>query len=230
MCPAHGDESVEPQDDPVLRDLGRAYAHAVLVGDEIAAEVAVREAVAGNFSVAEIDDEIIAPALWLVGRLWARGEISVADEHFATEISLRVMVLLRELRRTVTARHRSRVLLAAPQGEHHVVALQMVDAVLREAGYPVLMLGADLPPRELARACERHTPDVVGLTVTMAASAARVSDALEAVRRTRPHTGWVLGGRGVPRAFGRSPGVEVCARVADAVEAVDALVKRAGVN
>ena len=64
--------------------LGRAYADALLAGDEAGAEIAVREAMDSGLGTAEIDDEIIAPALWLVGEMWQRGEISVADEHVAS--------------------------------------------------------------------------------------------------------------------------------------------------
>ena len=53
----------------------------------------------GAWAWPAIDDEIIAPALWLVGDLWERGDISIADEHLATEISLRVLALAREARR-----------------------------------------------------------------------------------------------------------------------------------
>jgi methanogenic corrinoid protein MtbC1 len=84
----------------LLAELGRAYAKALLAGDEVGAELAVRDAIDARLSTAQIDDEIIAPALWLVGRLWARGEISVADEHLATAISLRVLALQRATRAT----------------------------------------------------------------------------------------------------------------------------------
>src|SRR5215213_3692588 len=87
-----------------IRLLGRAYAEAVLAGDEVAAEVTIRDAIDSRLSSAEIDEHIIAPALWYVGELWERGEISVADEHLATKVSLRVLVLEREARRVVRAR------------------------------------------------------------------------------------------------------------------------------
>ena len=90
----------ESDAEQLLADLGRACAMALLAGDEIGAELAVRDAIDARLTTAQIDDEIIAPALWLVGRLWARGEISVADEHLATEISLRVLALQREAVRT----------------------------------------------------------------------------------------------------------------------------------
>ena len=102
--------------DAKVRELGRAYASALLSGDEVAAEIAIREALEAKLSTADIDDEIIAPALWLVGELWERGEISVADEHLATEISVRVLALQREAQRVARARGGHGVILAAPAG------------------------------------------------------------------------------------------------------------------
>src|SRR4051812_15621672 len=40
---------------------GRAYAAALLTADEVAAELAIRDAVAAKLTTAEIDEEIIAP-------------------------------------------------------------------------------------------------------------------------------------------------------------------------
>jgi len=40
----------------------------------------------------------------------------------------------------------------------------------------------------------------------------------------------VLGGSGVSRRLRPQPGIEICRRVSDVVEAVDAMVKRADVN
>jgi len=62
-----------------VTELGRAYAQALLSADEAAAEIVIREAMDVGLDTASIDDEIIAPALWRIGELWERGEISVAD-------------------------------------------------------------------------------------------------------------------------------------------------------
>jgi MerR family transcriptional regulator, light-induced transcriptional regulator len=130
-----------PQRDSLARALRRAYTRALLAGDEVAAEEAVRDAMAAGFSEAEVDDEVITPAMWLVGERWEAGEISVADEHLATEITLRVLALQREARRTAERRLERLVLLSAPEGEEHVVALRMVASLLAEAGYDTRMLG-----------------------------------------------------------------------------------------
>jgi methanogenic corrinoid protein MtbC1 len=210
--------------------IGRAYAAALLAGDEIAAELAIRDAIESKLGTAEIDDEVIAPALWLVGDLWERGEISVADEHIATEISIRVLALQREARRVARARRDRRVMLAAPAGELHVVALRMIGDLLREAGYQVVMLGADVPARALAAAASRHQPDVICLSSTMPGGGDQVLISIHEVQRQRHGAGFVIGGRGLTSRVRSRPGIDVCRRVSEAVEAVDAMVKRADRN
>ena len=214
----------------LLADLGRAYARALLAGDEVGAELAVRDAIDARLSTAQIDDEIIAPAMWLIGRLWARGDISVADEHLATEISLRVLALQREVTRTARGRAGRKALLAAPAGELHTVALQMIANLLRDAGYTVLMLGPDVPAGALAEAAGRHEPSVICLTATMPDASDRVMLAIREVERGWRGAGYVLGGRGLSVRLRPQPGIHVCRRVSEVVDAADAIVKRADLN
>src|SRR5215213_8499625 len=136
--------------------LAREFTKALLSGDELAADLVIRRAIEAELSQTEISEELIAPALWLIGDLWQRGEITVADEHLASEITLRVLALQQEARRVHDQRKGYRVLLATPSGEHHVVALRMVAGLLLNAGYDTLMLGPDVPAESLAAAARRH--------------------------------------------------------------------------
>ena len=213
-----------------VAELGRAYADALLAADEAAAEIAIRDAMDAGLHTAQIDDEIIAPALWLVGDLWTRGEISVADEHIATEISIRVLALQREAQRVAQTRGEYRVLLAAPAGELHVVALRMVDNLLRNAGYNVAMLGSDVPIEALATLVNRSPPHVVCLTSTMPDAAGAVLATIGALQRRWPDLGFVIGGTGLASRGHSRPGLDVCRRVSDAVEAVDAMIRGGGRN
>jgi methanogenic corrinoid protein MtbC1 len=213
-----------------IAELAGAYAAALLSADEIAAEIAIREAMDTGLTTAEIDEELIAPALWLVGKLWERGKISVAEEHLATEISLRVLALQREAQRVAESRGSHRVLLAAPSGELHVVALRMVANLLRGGGYDVLMLGADVPAPALGSAARHHEAEVICLSSTMPGQADRVLTAVDEVRREWPSAGFVIGGQALSLESEARAQVRVCARVSEVVEAVDAMVKRAGMN
>ena len=217
-------------DDSPVTKIGRAYAEALLSGDEVAAEVAIREARESGLSTAEIDEQIIAPAMWLIGELWQRRDISVADEHIATEISMRVLALQREVQRLARSRPERLVMLAAPSGEHHVVALRMAGNLMREAGYDVLMLGADVPGAALAVAARRHRPDVLCLSSTMPGGSDQLLVAIHGVQQVAPATAFIVGGRGVTSRVLEGQGLAVCERVSDAVDAADALVKRADLN
>jgi methanogenic corrinoid protein MtbC1 len=214
----------------LLAELGREYVRTLLAGDEVGAELVVRDAIDARLSTSQIDDEIIAPALWLIGRLWARGEISVADEHLATEISLRVLALQREFARTVRDRSGRGAMLAAPAGEHHTVALQMIANLLRDAGFTVLMLGPDVPLDAIAEAARRHEPEVVCLTATMPDASDRVTLAIREIERGYRGAGYIVGGRGLSTRLRPRPGIQVCRRVSEVVEAADAVVKRAELN
>jgi MerR family transcriptional regulator, light-induced transcriptional regulator len=222
-------DSRESQEAKISAAAG-AYAAALIAGDEVAAEIAIREAMDAHLSSEVIDDEIIAPALWLVGELWERGEITVADEHIATEISIRVLALQREVQRVAQARGGHRVMLAAPAGELHVVALRMVATLLREAGYGVVMLGADVPADALGAAARRLEPDVICLSSTMPEGADELFGAIAAVQQKWPSARFIVGGRGLTPRIQSQSILSVCARVSEVVEAVDAMVKRAGLN
>ena len=122
------------------------------------------------------------------------------------------------------------MLLAAPTAELHIVALRMTGDLLRDAGYDVVMLGADVPPSALASSATRHRPDVICMSSTMPGGGDQLLVAMHEVQRTWPGAGFVLGGRSLTSRLRSVPGVEICERVTDAVEAVDALVKRAASN
>jgi len=229
VVPDHHDETRDRELE-LVAELQRTYADAILAGDPRAAEAVIREAIDAGLDEATIDDRVIAPALVLVGDLWGDGRISIADEHLATSISLRVMALQREAFRVARERASQRVLLAGAQGEHHVVGLEMAGSVILHAGYDVRFLGADLPVAEIGGAVDRHRPAVVGFTTATILSAVHLQPAFDAVRRVDPDVGIVVGGRGVDAGLAPLPDVAVCRHVSDAVHHVDALIKRAGRN
>lgn len=210
--------------------LAAAYREAVLAGDAGEAERVIREAIDAGLSEAVIGGDVIAPAMREVGARWETGELSVADEHLATRVSTRVVALQREHFRMVRRRGAQRVMLLAPEGEHHILGLEMVESVLGHAGYDVRMLGADLPLDALEAALDRHEPAVVGLTVATAEAVLAIRAAVDLIRDVRPTCGVIVGGRACGDLVAIRPGVATCAHVADALEAVDALVQHAELN
>ncbi len=207
-----------------------AFTYALVTGDEIAADILIREAMDAGLTTAEIDDRLIAPAMWRVGELWEQGELSVAEEHIATEIATRVVALQREARRVATSRRGRRVLLATLAGERHVVALHMVSNLLHDAGYDIVMVGPDVPADALGASVRLHKADVVCMSSTMPGHSDRMLAAIDAIRAQWPSAAFVIGGSGLTSEAESRPDVRHCRGVSDAVDTVDAMVKRAGRN
>ena len=148
-------------------ELSERYLQALREGKPSVALAVADEALETGAEIAAIHSHMIDPAMKTIGELWERNAISVADEHLATEISQRVAARVFWRALNGRPRRRERVLMAAVQGEEHVLGLRLAADVLDSAGFDVLYLGANLPVRALLQACRTHRPAVIGLTVSM---------------------------------------------------------------
>lgn len=102
---------------------------------------------------------VFLPFLRHVGDCWARAEIGVGQEHFATAI------LRRRLNRIAADWDRDGTrlaLLACPAGEQHDLGLLCFGLSLRHYHrWRISYLGADTPPRDLLDAALALRPDAV---------------------------------------------------------------------
>ena len=194
------------------------------------AERVIGDAIDGHLPEDLIRDRVIAASMHRIGKLWAEGEISPAHEHLATQITYRILALVREAFRVAQSRTKARVMLAAVEGEQHVLGLQMAADLLDEAGYDVLMLGADVPTEALAGVLADHRPKLVGLSATMAENAARLPEAVRAVADADSEVGVIVGGSGVPEGAAEAHWITFTNTVAGVVETADALVRRPSLN
>ncbi|MEA2171111.1 MAG: MerR family transcriptional regulator, light-induced transcriptional regulator [Solirubrobacteraceae bacterium] len=181
----------------------RRYADALAVGDAVAADRVVDAALAAAIEPVAIQSLVMAPAMVKIGELLTARRISVDDEQRATSMCERALIRLFDVMIAGSAGvgSRERVLLAAVEGQRHVLGLRMVADVLEAAGYDVVNLGEDVPADELRDIVARDRPAVVGLAVGTAANVRFLADAVWAVHSVAPDTRIMLGGRGVPAAF-----------------------------
>jgi DNA-binding transcriptional MerR regulator len=102
--------------------------------------------------------EVVLPALREIGDRWARAEVTVAQEHFATEV---ITSRLRGLCREWDHGLGPRAILACPSGERHDIGLLCCGLALHRRGWRVTYLGADTPIDALATVVEAIDPSVV---------------------------------------------------------------------
>lgn len=118
--------------------------------------------------------EAVGEALVDLGERWARGQLSVAREHLASERLTRALVLIGGT--LPLASSAPTALLATAEGDDHTLGLSLVELCLREAGWRSQWMGRFVEVDELLRRLETAPVDLVALS---ASSASQDADRLE---------------------------------------------------
>ena len=138
-------------------------------------------------------DEIFSPCMSIVGDLWHQGQLSIAQEHLATEV---IGNATRDLLRLVQPDYSAKqILLACIQDEFHILPLYGSALHFVQWGYRVVLLGVNTPHEALAQSVKRLKPDLVGLSVTQPPSK-KGADLIKKYAKSCHGIPWLVGGRG----------------------------------
>jgi methanogenic corrinoid protein MtbC1 len=171
-----------------------AYLAALLEPDPARARTVVRDAVREGLPIDAAYAEVLGPAMIEVGRRWEAGEIGVAHEHLAAEVTGALVSELGERLRGERATGRLAVVSCSPN-EHHCLGGQMLGGMLEAAGWEVLYLGASLPVEDLIGLAEDEAADVIALSTTMRENLPHVQETIEAVQRLEEPPLVLVGGQ-----------------------------------
>ena len=108
--------------------------------------------------MAKVASGIVLPVLGRIGEAWQRGDVSVAQEHFATAL-LRGRML--GVGRNWGTGSGPRAILACPPTELHDLGLIAFGLLLRERGSRITFLGGDTPIETIGDAAAELSPATV---------------------------------------------------------------------
>ncbi len=153
---------------------------------------AMRDAHAA-YGLHQLCTDIIVPCLQRIGEDWYEGRIGITTEHFAsTYIRGRLLSLLQSLPNRRDSAH---ILVGCGPNETHEIGSLIVALFLREKGYRVEYLGADLPIEDLVDYAGSERPDAVILSATMPANGVLLVGVQEKLNRLRKKVRLGFGGR-----------------------------------
>jgi MerR family transcriptional regulator, light-induced transcriptional regulator len=136
------------------------------------------DAMVGSHSLDVVLRDGVIPVLREIGERWARARVSVAQEHFASEL---IGGWLRGLGRGWDAGLGPRAVLACPGGERHDLGLLCCAVALGRRGWRVTYLGADTPVHALGETVERLRPGLVVLSTVRPEPIVAIADDLAAI-------------------------------------------------
>jgi DNA-binding transcriptional MerR regulator len=170
-----------------LRD---QWLSACLAFNEASGEQVLNQAYA-QYSVEVVTAEVIQRALYEVGEMWARGEVSVQQEHFLSALTRRRLDGL--IAAAPPATYAGQIVLACAEGEPHSLPMLYLNLLLRRRGRKVIFLGEDVPTAQIETTAQSVNAAMVVLSAERLVSAARLRD--EAVLLTKKHIPVAYGGR-----------------------------------
>jgi len=122
------------------------------------------EEVISKFDLETLIEKIITPTLISVGKAWVRGEIMISTEHFATAF---VLSRLNNLYISLPIVNKGpKILIGGAPGEEHEMGALMMAVLLRNRGYRVEFLGANLHLDDLVDYSQQEKPIMVVLTAS----------------------------------------------------------------
>ena len=106
-----------------------------------------------------------------VGRLFNNNELIVAEVLQSAEAMKAAVAHLEQFMEKAETATRGRIVLATVKGDVHDIGKNLVEIILANNGYRVINLGIKVPPEELIRAYQEHSPDAIGLSGLLVKSA-----------------------------------------------------------
>lgn len=139
-------------------------------------------------------EHVVAPLALKVGELWRGGELTAADEHFASA-AIRGF-LIRNSKPYALDGGTPTIVIGTPAGQLHELGAVIIAAAANDMGWRVTYLGSSLPAMEIAGAAIRNQACVVALSIVFPGDDPNLPRDLENLRKLLPaEVKLLLGGR-----------------------------------
>ncbi len=172
----------------VLEEIKTDWVNACMSFNEAMAENILAQAFA-RYPLEAVCLEVLRQGLSDIGSMWYAGEATVQQEHFASALAIRRLNSM--LAAAPMPSRRTKILTACPPGEDHIFPLLMITLFLRQRGYDVVYLGANVPLDKFDLAINTTNPDLVISTAQQLHTAGNLFKVAEYVQQA-----------GVPLAYG----------------------------
>jgi DNA-binding transcriptional MerR regulator/methylmalonyl-CoA mutase cobalamin-binding subunit len=171
-----------------IADLREAWLAACMAFDESKAERILTYALA-LFPADAVCLEILAKGLAETGEGWYRGEVTVQQEHFTSELSMRRVETL--VAATPAPTRSGRILIGCAPEDQHAFPPLLLAFLLKQRGWEIVYLGARVPAARMETTVAAVEPHLVILTAQHLSAAATLLEAARLLQRNK-----------VPFAFG----------------------------
>ena len=147
--------------------------------------------------VAGLYADVLVPALIHTGQQWQEERISVAHEHYISEVTRDLILRYGPRIWAANVGASGAAVACCAPGERHVLGLLMASDVLRATGLEVHLLGEGAPPESIRDFIAETGADVLALSVSIPEHLDEAAELVAMARSANPRLVVIAGGRGL---------------------------------
>jgi len=172
----------------------------IIEGKKKGLEADIEEAL-GKYKAEAIVNEILLPAMQVVGDLFGEGKMQLPFVLKSAEVMKAAVALLEPHMERVEGTKKGKIVLATVKGDVHDIGKNLVDIILSNNGYEVINLGIKQPIEAILEAVRTHKPDAVGMSGLLVKSTVVMKENLETMAERGYTLPVLLGGAALNRRY-----------------------------
>lgn len=168
---------------PEITAMKEELKEAIIKGKRDAVEPLIQKGLSQGLSPEEIMDEMMIPAMDVVGDRFSRNEIFLPEMMIAARAMNTGLDILRPMLIAKGVSSRGRVVIGTVKGDIHDVGKNIVSMVLQGAGYEVVDLGIDVPPEKFVDVVKQHQPKFLLLSALLTLTMSMMEETIKALKQ-----------------------------------------------
>ena len=155
----------------------------IIKGKRAMVEPLVRKLLSDGLDPETIMNEIMVPAMDIVGDQYSRNEIFLPEMMIAARAMNIGLDVIRPMLTAKGAAGKGKVVIGSVKGDIHDVGKNIVSMVLEGAGYEVIDLGIDVPPEKFVAAIQQHHPKFVLMSALITLTMSMMDETMKALKQ-----------------------------------------------
>jgi methanogenic corrinoid protein MtbC1 len=168
------------------------FYNALVDGDKDECASIVQSLLADGVNLKDVYVELFQKSLYRVGKLWDHDQMSIPEEHLATQI---IESLISRFAPVGKSEPEKKVVVTCIDKEFHEIGAKMVSNVFELAGWKTYYLGASVPTKEIIKFVKQIDPEVIALSWSLYLNLGRFLEVVDHLTKFFPTKKVLVGGQ-----------------------------------
>ena len=169
-----------------------AFFNALVDGDKNKCAELIQSLVDNGADLKDIYVELYQKSLYRIGKLWDHNELTIPEEHMATQIT---ESLISKFAPNPPTEPKYKALVTCIDKEFHEIGAKMVSHVFELNNWKTYYLGASIPTKENIKYVKQIDPNVIAISWSLYLNLGRFLELVDHLTKFYPTKKIVVGGQ-----------------------------------